>query len=317
MGTRTVSQTINLQTPDQSEKYISANSSGLMIYDGREGAQTPSSPSSTTNNVLISDNSLDIRRGTIALATFGANGARVGKYAGAHTNIKSDGIQMYSGPVGDVLLANIGYGEGYNDTGGRSVSPYYLLGEALPNTPYYGNYSVTEGYQCKAVAYASHAEGYSTQTTGHKACHAEGHGTHAGDGEGAHAEGYGSEAYGAGAHAEGSSCMAYNGAHAEGTLSEAWGIYSHASGHGALTRTRAQTAIGEYNDPVDENVVSTRGACAFIIGNGTADNARSNAFTVDWTGDVQLALDTTSALGTDHDLYAAITALEWQSEVIV
>ena len=36
MGTRTVSQTINLQTPDQTSKYISADNSGLMVYDGRE-----------------------------------------------------------------------------------------------------------------------------------------------------------------------------------------------------------------------------------------------------------------------------------------
>ena len=31
----------------------------------------------------------------------------------------------------------------------------------------------------------------------------------------------------------------------------------------------------------------------------------------------QFTLDTTAASGTDHDLYAAITALGWQSEVIV
>ena len=41
-----------------------------------------------------------------------------------------------------------------------------------------------------------------------------------------------------------------------------------------------QTAIGKYN------VEDANDTYAFIIGNGTADNARSNAFTVDWSGNV-------------------------------
>lgn len=36
-----------------------------------------------------------------------------------------------------------------------------------------------------------------------------------------------------------------------------------------------------------------------------------------YAGEVTMYLDTTAASGTDHDLYAAITALGWQSEVIV
>lgn len=97
MGTRTISQTINLQTPDQSSKYISADSSGLMVYDGREGAQTPSSPSSTTNNVFIDENSLDIRRGTDVLATFGVSEAIIGQTDSGNLLADTNGIAVRDG----------------------------------------------------------------------------------------------------------------------------------------------------------------------------------------------------------------------------
>lgn len=97
---------------------------------------------------------------------------------------------------------------------------------------------------------------------------------------------------------------------AEGCDVIASGAYSHAQNHGTIAKMEAQTAIGEYNIGMFENLL--------IIGNGTADNARSNALTVARDGDVELALDTTAASGTtDGDLYAAITALGWQSDVIV
>lgn len=70
-------------------------------------------------------------------------------------------------------------------------------------------------------------------------------------------------------------------------------------------------ACGKYNeDDVNDDY-------ALIIGNGTDDSDRSNALTVDWDGDVEIALDTTAASGTDHDIYAALVALGWDSDVIV
>lgn len=58
---------------------------------------------------------------------------------------------------------------------------------------------------------------------------------------------------------------------------------------------RAQLAIGTYNE--DDSTATTThpsetsdyGTYAFIIGNGTAENARSNALTVDWNGNVDIA----------------------------
>lgn len=107
---------------------------------------------------------------------------------------------------------------------------------------------------------------------------------------------------------------------ASGFWTEASGHYAEAHNLGTVARGRAQTALGLFN-VVDDHVsteANGAGQYALIIGNGSHDNDRSNAFAVDWYGDVFMALDTTASPGTtDGDLYAAITALSWQSDVIV
>ena len=77
---------------------------------------------------------------------------------------------------------------------------------------------------------------------------------------------------------------------AEGGYTEASGLVSHAQNFKTIAQRRSQTALGEYNvaDTTGANT-ETRGQYIVIIGNGTADNARSNALTVDWSGNVALA----------------------------
>ena len=146
-----------------------------------------------------------------------------------------------------------------------------------------GSLSVSEGYNNAATAFCSHAEGYETNS-GSEYCHSEGQSTKA----------------------------VSPAAHSEGYKSEARGQYSHAQNCWTIAKTYAQTALGKHN------VEDSNGTYAVIVGNGTADDARSNALTVAWDGNVELALDTTAASGTtDGDLYAAITALGWQNDVIV
>ena len=70
-----------------------------------------------------------------------------------------------------------------------------------------------------------------------------------------------------------------------------------------------QTVRGKYNT-VDSNSVY-----ADIVGNGTADNARSNAYAITWDGDIHMALDTTAESGIDHDLYAIIVTFEWNTGI--
>jgi len=64
---------------------------------------------------------------------------------------------------------------------------------------------------------------------------------------------------------------------------KASGNFSTALNFGTIAAGNSQTVIGKYN------TIDTNNASAFIIGNGTADDARSNALTVDWNGNVASA----------------------------
>lgn len=85
-------------------------------------------------------------------------------------------------------------------------------------------------------------------------------------------------------HAEGYRAWALGEcAHAEGSRTEAYGDNSHAQNLGTDASSDNQTAMGRYN------VSDANDTYALIIGNGTADNARSNAFAVKWDGTVETA----------------------------
>lgn len=64
------------------------------------------------------------------------------------------------------------------------------------------------------------------------------------------------------------------------TAKESW---SQAQNCGTIAASHSQTAIGKYNI---EDSYDTYG---FIIGNGSSDDARSNAMTVDWNGNLNTA----------------------------
>lgn len=98
--------------------------------------------------------------------------------------------------------------------------------------------------------------------------------------------------------------------HAEGYTTTASGDYSHAGGYDTTAQRKSQTAIGEFNvaDTVGANG-TVRGEYAFIVGNGTADNARSNALTVDWDGDSMQQGRATTADMTSADIADFITGL--------
>lgn len=164
-----------------------------------------------------------------------------------------------------------------------------------------GNYSTEEGWGNVACGYSSHAEGSATKAFGYEA-HSEGSQTIA-LGDYSHSECYLTTANGWASHAEGVDTTASGDeAHAEGFTTTASGTSSHAEGentiasgwssHAQNLRTIAgynnQTAIGMYNDNQSVN--------AFEIGNGTDIN-RSNALTVDWSGNVEAAGDVTDGSG--------------------
>ena len=175
-----------------------------------------------------------------------------------------------------------------------------------------GNYSVAEGYNVISSGYCSHAEGNDATASGYYS-HAEGNNTTA-SGESSHAEGRVTTASGDSSHAEGNNTTASAFcSHAEGDSTTASGYYSHAEGNytiasrycshaggdSTVADNDCMTAIGKYN--------TKNSGKAFVIGNGTSDTARSDAFTVDWDGNTtingELAFDTaTSAAATRANL---------------
>ena len=92
--------------------------------------------------------------------------------------------------------------------------------------------------------------------------------------------------------------------HAEGREAEAYGAASHAEGAVTIASHRAQHVQGEYN--VEDGSTappSKRGNYAHIVGNGTSIDARSNAHTLDWSGNAWFAGDVYvgSTSGTNKD----------------
>ena len=88
---------------------------------------------------------------------------------------------------------------------------------------------------------------------------------------------------------------------AEGKDTKASGYASHAEGNCTTAQRKSQTTIGEFNvadtGGTDE---TTRGNYVFIIGNGTSDDDRSNAFIVDWSGKVAIANELVRKIDSDY-----------------
>jgi hypothetical protein len=149
-----------------------------------------------------------------------------------------------------------------------------------------GSFAHAEGMDTAAGNQYSHAEGVYSEATG-LASHAEGYQTHA-TGERSHAEGWSTRAEGKYSHAEGNQTKAEGqGSHAEGNATYAYADYSHAQNLGTEAGSANQTVLGKYNR-ADYN-----DKYALIVGNGTGNSARSNALTVDWSGNVEVAGDIT------------------------
>lgn len=91
------------------------------------------------------------------------------------------------------------------------------------------------------------------------------------------AEGRDTIASGYGSHAEGVRAIASGyGSHAEGGSTAASGDYSHAEGRNITASGNHQHVQGRFN------ILDTINA--HIVGNGNSDSSRSNAHTLDWSG---------------------------------
>ena len=196
-----------------------------------------------------------------------------------------DGVSFVTaGQKSGTTLGTNATAEGKNTTasGGYSHAEGYLTVASAANTH-------AEGYKTEASGLYAHAEGYQGLASGSEA-HAEGNTTYA-TGVTSHAEGSGTTASGMVSHAEGISTTADGyGAHAEGGFSRASGYYAHAEGRYTIANHMSQSVCGQFNE-ADPSAASESalGNYVEIVGNGTADNARSNARTLDWSGNEVLA----------------------------
>lgn len=295
-------------------------STGMNIVD--TATENPVATFGTETSIRTSD-------GT-ELAHFGydlgqaQSGTAVAPYYTLGKRKNNSTIGNYSVAEGDETTASRAYShaEGVHATASGSASHaegWYTTAS--------GEFSHAEGSYTTASSYASHAEGYRTTAESGWYSHAEG-GLTTASGNESHAEGYRTTASGDYSHAEGGYTTASRKySHAEGWDTTASGSASHAGGYRTIATGNNQTVIGKYNKATvsgsgttqDPYVYTDVGDYAFIIGNGSENTTanRSNAFTVDWNGNVDIALDTTAQSGIDYDIYSALQTLGWDSEVII
>ena len=147
------------------------------------------------------------------------------------------------------------------------------IGNLASNTTL-GSYSIAVGDSNTASANYTAAFGYNNTVSGQRGF-AEGYNNTISGGWGGHVEGGGNTVTADGGHAEGSGNIVH-------------GYYAHAEGNSNQALAKAQHVFGEYNI-ADSDLGYWRGTYVEIVGNGTADDARSNARTLDWSGNEWLA----------------------------
>ena len=183
-------------------------------------------------------------------------------------------------------------------TGTDAIAAKTASDPESPNTAS-GNFALAAGYKSIASGVCSFAMGQRTSGTPTTA-----------SGQGSFAQGLGTEASGAAAQAMGQKTEAAgNFSHAAGVRNQAKGMASTVFGAGNIAAAACSFVFGKYNvedENGDDGVHGTNTRkFLLILGNGTADNARSNAMTVDWAGNEVLAGKLTLGAGPTEDMDAA------------
>lgn len=272
---RTLEVAQEAQDTAEEAKNIADNTAQYFWYTGTgtdTGAHITEIPSTdflqnpSGGNLLARSNGIAVRDGLTELASFGSSGMEV--FNGS-TSIASFGSTVRIGTT-DVDASRIEIQPDRFEVRRKNSSNDYdvfRIGYSSSSThgPYlrfgYNPNSATSGNYCVMIGYNANAVGdYS------------------------HAEGYEVETRGL-----------YS--HAQGFYAKATGKSSHANGIHTTAQGYAQTVIGEYNTVQGTSASRVNTDYAFIIGNGTGDSARSNALTVDWSGNVVANSFTGSLIG--------------------
>ena len=212
----------------------------------------------------------------------------------AGSSAKATELTAQAFGFGTIANARFSHAEGYNSKVSIDASEEVIANEPETGAGRYGHAEgfvtlVTggigahaEGALTLASGDSSHAEGESTTASGDQS-HAEGYKTTA-SGVQSHAEGYQTTASKDGSHAEGYQTTASGHySHAEGNQTTASGRYSHAEGIGTIASSDYQHVQGHCN------VEDSSGIYAHIVGNGANLSSRSNAHTLDWSGNAWFA----------------------------
>lgn len=240
-----------------------------------------------------------------------AANAASGRYSHAEgSNTTASGTESHAEGYGTQALGYQSHAEGCNSTAGIPLIQKYSAHAEGHTTSAEGEGAHSEGKQTYAANDQAHAEGLMTTAFG-AASHAEGYNTITGSissqysgtyahaegsnttasGPSSHSEGYQTRASGNYSHAEGYNTVASGGcSHAGGQNSTASGNTAYASGIGTIANHRSQFAFGEYNTSDDSTAAATaKGNYIEIVGNGVSASSRSNARTLDWSGNEVLA----------------------------
>ena len=220
----------------------------------------------------------DVNEGAIITVTYETSSYLVKAYT-LGFRLENSKVGGLSCGIGDHITASgvSSYAEGY-----RTIASARAAHAEGWCTTASGNGSHAEGSFTIASGWNSHAEGSFTTASGQDS-HAEGWRVTA-SGLYSHAEGRETTASGNFSHAEGQDSIASGwNSHAEGRETTASGLNSHAEGLETIASSDSQHVQGKFN------IEDTTDTYAFIIGNGDNDSTRSNAFTVDWDGNTEIA----------------------------
>ena len=255
-----------------------------------------------------------------------------GNYA-AHAegrDSKASGMYSHAEGYNSTASADCGHAEGSVSTASGNAAHSEGQGTIAS-----GQCSHSEGYNTTAMGHSSHSEGRSsndvptditTSTSNdtiittwentkfnlakYDQCHTEGNDTLALD-SCAHAEGYQTIASGGYSHSEGYKTRAISTAtHAEGYNAIASGAYSHVEGEGTLASSANQHVQGKYN------IEDTETKYVHIVGNGTS-STRSNAHTIDWSGNAWFAGDVYIGGTSQDDAEKLVKQSELPAEIAI
>ena len=272
--------------------YLSSDNTGIMVANMTDGnTYTPSTVPSGTKNTFIDEDSFQVRDGQETLASFGTT-IVIGKSGtnNLRAKIGSGNFQIIDNS--DNVLVNIGR---VPATAGEAKKVHYEFGPQQSGTPS-GNYSFAQGTYNAAVfdnqvvigQYGRYGYrfNYSASVSSNSPTFTINVSTYVAMG------------------------FTENDINIEIPGCD----YTWVLNDGTIT----VTIIGEgiYWSLKPLVYVRIGKDIAFAVGNGT-ENSRSDAFEVTWDGNARMALDETATTGTDAELYSAITALGWESEVIV